>query len=370
LHQGSQKTAATHWVREIVSVERSKALPDEFLEAFPQAHPRFVNGRVRTMKLSCQRIIDARADLDPRLPELLAKRRAAAEPDKKPFHTDIKTAFHSRLPEAPREEAELAESGQMFSPSSVDVLRDSLLSCISEAAETRRSKEEDSLQALCEMLARQWKDAIEAENSEQAHLSKLKSTKAQSERIRLLLLQALPERQDGEYTPIGVYLNEIEAGLEIITAQEEILEGRIAAAGQHVTRIREEWEHTLAVLAAAKQRRGLVHRALELTTQHRHLGNSIASSPEEAMLLSSARGHLKVPIALSFPDLKEDHFDDSDGRWLRGGGQESLISSPGQMARTRAHLLARHCKNAPPEPDHLPGNSTQTSSFHSSRARQ
>jgi len=111
-----------------------------------------------------------------------------------------------------------------------------------------------------------------AQEEEEARLKQVQESKAQTERVRLLLLQALPEGLSAEghlrddagdkddaslsQTPVAVRLRDLELELADLGAMRAASEQRIAAAAASLEQVSHHREQVLAVLAATRKRRG------------------------------------------------------------------------------------------------------------------
>lgn len=125
----------------------------------------------------------------------------------------------------------------------------------------------------------------EALEIEQGKLKQLIESKAQTERVRLLLLQALPQGLDAQghlyqgaraevaavrdaeaersvsETPVAVRLRALEQELEDLADMRAVAEERVAAAADAREKVSGEREQVLAVLAATRKRRGICRLA-------------------------------------------------------------------------------------------------------------
>ena len=229
--------------------------------------------------------------MEPRLAELLARRRAVAEPSATEFAREEPTS--SRV-----------SSSVYHDPAQIAIL--------SQAAEQRRLREEENLEAAHQALSINLKQALEYEEAEKDKLKVLLQTKARAERIRLLLVQALPEglRADGSLvmdtdvvgteTPVSIRLAKIQEELAEIEAVREVLEHRLTHTVIAVERIRGEREQVLGVLAATRKRRELVNRAAQLSKTDRD-GQSCA--PLHHSSSGNGKEHKKGRAPLS--DLRD-----------------------------------------------------------------
>lgn len=204
--------------------------------------------------------------MEPRLAELLARRRAVAEPSEPDNAND-----------------EEPSSSRVFSSSYRDSAQ---IAILSQAAEKRRLREEKNLQAADQVLSNKLQKALDYETAEKDKLKALLQTKARAERIRLLLMQALPEglKADGSRlvdgdevgaeTPVSIRLAKIEEELAEVEIAREAMQDRLTQAVIAAEKIRGEREQVIGILAATRKRRDLMNRAAQLTNapdRHEHV---------------------------------------------------------------------------------------------------